>query len=135
MSLQHGILQQYKKALDKKNKKNKSGKKQDQSGNIRKKKQVMSQDKSIQQFYGSLTYHYKVESVNVVEVHLDVAYSYTKYDNSNDFFLKLSAKGGWLLANMLPCIHLLAELDLEEVVFHPNTMNKKVWMIDGITPL
>ena len=59
-----------KKALDKKNK---SGKKRDQSG-VRKKKQATSQDKSIQQFYDSLTYQYKsVEGVDMVEVHVDVA--------------------------------------------------------------
>lgn len=49
------------KALDRKNK---SEKKQDQSSKIRKKKQETSKDdKSIQQFYNSLTHHYNQEGI------------------------------------------------------------------------
>ncbi len=48
-------LEQYQKGLDRKNK---SGKKRDQSGKVRKKKHDTSKgDKSIQEFYKSLTHH------------------------------------------------------------------------------
>jgi hypothetical protein len=47
-------LEEYKLALDRTNK---SRKKQYQIGNVRKKKKPSKDDKSIQQFYDSLTYH------------------------------------------------------------------------------
>jgi hypothetical protein len=127
-------LEQYKCALDRKNR---SGKKRDQSGKVRKKKQVTrsNDDKSIEQFYDLLAYHYKWDGTDMVEVHVDVVYSYTDEDDKNEFLPKLSAEGGWLSTRMLPCVCPLVELGQDEVVFHRNSMNEKVWMIDDIMPL
>ena len=132
-------LEQYKCALDKKNR---SGKKRDQSGKVRKKKKKKARsddenNKSIEHFYDSLTYHYqpKETGIDMVEVHVDVAYSYTDEDNLNEFLPKLPAEGGWLSTRMFPCICPLCEIGQDEVVFHPNTMNEMAWTIDDVSPL
>ena len=71
----------------------------------------------------------------MVEVHVDVAYSYTEDDDKNEFLPKLCAEGGWLSARLFPCIRPLAEIGQDEVVFHPNTMNENAWLIDGVHPM
>jgi hypothetical protein len=36
---------------------------------------------------------------------------------------------------MLPCVQPVTAIAQDEVIFHPSTMNKMIWMMDGITPL
>jgi hypothetical protein len=132
-------LETYKKVMEFKRRRQSKPRKKRKTSGAAKPHLMTENEKQLDKFHKSLTYHYEKEVQPFVEAHINMVYSYSNSDNviglpTLDEKETRAVIGGWLACKILPCVRPMMAIGQDKVIFHSSTMNKMVWMIDGITP-